>query len=817
MKNPLLATAKDRVVTFDIEAIGLLPDLIEGDINSVHIIHVKDKYTGETFTFFNDFSQRKDAEWLDEYEDGYADGTLEEGVEFLRLSKVMIIQNGFGYDIPAIEKATGKPFKRNHFEATGLEKYPFKTMDTNIMSCLLNPERKVPHQAYAMGRGNVGPHSIEAHGIRIGRYKPDNEDWSHLTQHMIHRVEEDVEIGEDFYDYLWNEDWIPQSKRTNPSTGMNIKQAYWCEMRVANTIARQSLRGFAIDTPFIADMIEELDTKITTTYDAFRPHMPLRLVRSKRKPEKVRSDAMKLPAQAAREWLAEQEVMEFRGASKVTKWDLTKKNGEYTALVTKDFPEARGFMADHKDPLVAGAYTPIEFEEIPLGNRATVKELLYDFGWRGVNYNEKEREHLEDNGELPHPWSGKIDEDSMNRWAETGSVPDWCQGIAEWYILSSRRNQWLNDKDCKYFKENSRWPRQQSGKYECRGMLPRALLHVEGKKFGTISAQDYFEKHGEWPTEGHWRVPAQAFPIGTNTHRMRHRVVVNIPSRGLYGWHMRRAFIAGPDMLILGCDGSGLELRMLSHFMADAVYQDTVLNGDIHTYNQELAGLPTRDMAKTFIYAFLYGSGIPNLAASLGLPEHEMAQSVARFKRMLPKLARLLERVEEAGKKFGYLMAVDGRWGRIRRRQGQLALHTALNVLLQMTGSLTMKWGQVLAEDLAVEAGLIESANDFPIVAHVHDECQMEVAAADVESKTYWVTDWKAEEKAIHIDDEGRMWSAPRKTDNTTEDGQIEVIRRYHPLGEIYAKAIEAAGTKLGLRCPTAGEYMIGESWAETH
>ena len=304
---------------------------------------------------------------------------------------------------------------------------------------------------------------------------------------------------------------------------------------------------------------------------------------------------------------------------------------------------------------------------------------------------------------------------------------------------------------------------------------------------------------------------------------MRHKIVVNIPSRGLYGKQMRQIFIAGPGKMVLGCDGSGLELRMLAHFMNDPAYQEVILSGDIHTHNQNLAGLSKRDYAKTFIYAFLYGSGIPNLARQLGLDIHTVETAVAKFKRDLPKLTSLLERVEAAGKRFGYMLAVDGRWGRIRSKGGDLLLHTALNVLLQMTGSLVMKWGHVFAEDEAVERDCINSVDLFPIVAHVHDEAQMEVPADDVEEVIYTIQpdEWKMEEKKEYYDEQGRMWSAPDVIDQLTDDlGHVAVIkirRRYHPLGEIYAKSITKAGEFLKLRCPTAGEYKIGYSWADTH
>lgn len=66
-----------------------------------------------------------------------------------------------------------------------------------------------------------------------------------------------------------------------------------------------------------------------------------------------------------------------------------------------------------------------------------------------------------------------------------------------------------------------------------------------------------------------------------------------------------RKYIPKGQHVFVGYDGAGLELRMLAHYIGDEAYTAQILDGDIHSYNQTLAGLPTRDSAKTFIYAFL--------------------------------------------------------------------------------------------------------------------------------------------------------------------------------------------------------------------
>lgn len=194
---------------------------------------------------------------------------------------------------------------------------------------------------------------------------------------------------------------------------------------------------------------------------------------------------------------------------------------------------------------------------------------------------------------------------------------------------------------------------------------------------------------------------------------------------------------------------------------------------------------------------------------------------MARFEIELPSLARLKASVSAAGNQYGYLQAPDGHWGRIRMANGELKEHTMLNVLLQMTGSLCMKYAAVRAFFLMrkEKVGLDDDGHPAS-VANVHDELQMEVNADEVSYVTYELksSEWDAEEKKEYIDSEGRMWSAPNIIKgNRKEDETITVERRYHRVGQIIAEAMTWAGEFLKMRIKMAGEYKLGNSWAETH
>ena len=156
-----------------------------------------------------------------------------------------------------------------------------------------------------------------------------------------------------------------------------------------------------------------------------------------------------------------------------------------------------------------------------------------------------------------------------------------------------------------------------------------------------------------------------------------------------------------------------------------------------------------------------------------------------------------------------------------------------LNVLLQMTGSLCMKYAAVKAFAVMRREGVALDADGHPAgVANVHDEIQMEVPEDEVLCLDYELpftlegfenekqavkAVFDTEEKRIHIDSEGRMWSAANLVSVDTGAGVLRCRRRYHRAGHIIADAMTWAGQYLKMRCPMAGEYKIGKSWAETH
>jgi len=239
-----------------------------------------------------------------------------------------------------------------------------------------------------------------------------------------------------------------------------------------------------------------------------------------------------------------------------------------------------------------------------------------------------------------------------------------------------------------------------------------------------------------------------------------------------YGKECRQLFGPGEGYLQVGCDASGLELRCLAHYMArydGGAYAQILLEGDIHTANQEAAGLTTRAEAKRFIYAFLYGAGNQKLGSILKphAPEAEQQRAGKRarekFLKALPALRNLINDVQSAARSRGWLKGLDGRRLYIR------SAHAALNTLLQSAGAIVMKQATVqLWEDLA--AAGFTFGKEVAQLAHIHDEVQLAV-----------------------------------------RPGLEDFV------GETAVEAIRKAGRFFGFRCPLDGEYKVGRNWAETH
>jgi len=250
--------------------------------------------------------------------------------------------------------------------------------------------------------------------------------------------------------------------------------------------------------------------------------------------------------------------------------------------------------------------------------------------------------------------------------------------------------------------------------------------------------------------------------VSTNTFRCAHRKpnLAQVPSDKEF----RELFTASPRHTMVGADLSGIELRMLAHYLGrydGGRYADILLNDDIHQVNADKIGI-TRRQVKTVTYAFLYGAGNEKIGMSydnsLQPKEARKKGSEIReaFVSAIEGLSDLLGAVSNKAAN-GYLLALDG------RRVLVDSPHKALNYLLQCSAGIVAKRWMVIANDA------IHNPHTHQL-AFVHDELQYETPQEDATN-----------------------------------------------LMNLLEKAAELAGEYYDLRCPIAAEAKQGKTWADVH
>lgn len=285
------------------------------------------------------------------------------------------------------------------------------------------------------------------------------------------------------------------------------------------------------------------------------------------------------------------------------------------------------------------------------------------------------------------------------------------------------------------------------------------------------------------------RIYGRVHVTGCRTSRMSH----NSPNLGQvprvsspYGIECRELFGPRKGWYFVGADASGLELRVLGNRLArwdGGAFAAQAIDGDPHSYMMEGTGIHLRDNQKTWTYAKLYGAFPPKLgsvilkdrreAKALGLydgpiPGMKAAPGLGKaseqelMKRM-PALKHLLKACAAADKR-GWIKLLDGRLVK------SVSEHSSLNTLCQGDGAVIMKRAQVHFHQELTRLQLREGY-DYGYCLTVHDEWQTEAVSQPVA----------------------------------------------HTIGEAACAAITRAGEELDMRCPLAGEYKVGMTWADTH
>ena len=276
--------------------------------------------------------------------------------------------------------------------------------------------------------------------------------------------------------------------------------------------------------------------------------------------------------------------------------------------------------------------------------------------------------------------------------------------------------------------------------------------------------------HGKFNGTGAW------------TQRMSHYAPNqgNIPALdSTFGTIMRSCFKAKEGYTLVGVDAKGIQLRVLAHYINDEEFTQALIHGtqeeenDAHSLNALALGFNPkelydvrgraqtgRDIAKTFIYAWLLGAGNTKQAEILGLSLTDAKRRNDSFIQRYPGLQRLkTEDIPRDGQR-GYFVGFDG-----RKVVHPGSAHYVLAGYLQNGEAIVMKlatrWWMQCLRNLRIP---------FTLVNFIHDE---------------WQTECKEKYKYI--------------------------------VATLQKESLKWAGEHLKLNCPMDGNAQFGINWASTH
>jgi DNA polymerase I-like protein with 3'-5' exonuclease and polymerase domains len=296
-----------------------------------------------------------------------------------------------------------------------------------------------------------------------------------------------------------------------------------------------------------------------------------------------------------------------------------------------------------------------------IGNTDTVKSYLGTIGWKPDDWNWKKI-----NGEFIKV-SAKLSDSSLEPLGAVGKA------LMEYYTLRSRKS--ILEGWFEYVDENSRL-------------------------------------HGD------------VFNIGTPTFRQTHKIIANLPSgKAVLGPEFRRLFVTEKGYKLVSADSAACQLRLLAHYMGDDNFTKQVLEGDIHQMNADIIGC-SRNEAKRFIFAYLYGAGAQKLSGYINQSVDQTRKSINKYKKALPRLVSLINKCNAAIEERGFILGLDGRKIMLSPQDR----HKALNYLIQGAEAVVMKYTVNMIHEELARAGI-----DSRILLFYHDEVTYEVKEEQAE------------------------------------------------------------------------------------
>jgi len=551
-------------------------------------------------------------------------------------------------------------------------------------------------------KGSRNPHSLQSWGMRLGVYKGDFHDFENFSDEMVEYWLGDLDTTEALHDhfskYIYDPDW---------------RKSMRAEHDLQVELVRTKYYGFAFDSNKAAFLLERIQQEMKELEEQFQIDFPPKLTLTNTIKYRLKKDG--------------EEMASVKNAR--DKYALVEIDGE--DLMCYDWIDFKpGSPKDRVEALWNAGWKPVDktktfqkFDRLSVGDPygKSVASMSQEF------YDEK-KEHLEFYG-----W--EVSEDNLNTLPD--EAPQGAKALAKWLTLEGRRSslvEWLGQ------------------------------VGEDNRIHGTIN------NIGAWTGRCAHKAPNTA-NIPSAFHGEPKTAVEEVKKN--YDSHLRSCWTVPSGSWLVGTDADGIQLRVLAdylwrYFDADQ-YAQAIMQGkkedetDIHNVNKRALGLnhATRDMAKTFIYAWLLGAGVAKTAQILKVNQRQASQARDNFVKSIDGLAQLKNKLIPAVGEQGYFTGYDGRKVIIPSE------HKALAGILQSAESVLMKHTLLRWTSEARKQGI-----NFKLVGFIHDEYQTEVIGTKEEAEA---------------------------------------------LGKLQADCMLEVGQELGFRIPTPGSYDVGKNWLDTH
>lgn len=638
----------------DAEANGLLTE-----VDLIHCVLFKE-YKKDNWNIFLD-PQREGYEqavkFIQSKGKNFKIRTLEELNEwFVTEPKAVAIHNIFGYDLQLFKKMLGTTY--DMFADPGcmgtINGKQVNIFDTLSMSRTLYPDRPLPRGCPEMVKNPVtgkmkpvGPHGLEAWGMRVANQKVAIEDWRGLPLwKYCDRIIEDVIINEMVWDALMKEiscESMPDDKRFMYKDETDKDQKKYKMINWKNALRRgmltdylmieQEIQGVSFDEEKALKLRDRIDKMMTDIELEVEPKLP--------KKEMSKSAQPTFPSKPFKgdgslsgtgwKWLEKLgyninwEALEFKGApSKPFKAD-----GSLTAAAIKycvehgvedeskmgDFIRAQNVKQQGLVPLppedMARALMDIKEQKMPdimipmrIGNQDDVKKfLIRDAGWVPTIWRTKDATKDQFKKQRPDSEVDLI----VRQYIEDLDQTEYRDLILKSLAITPK--QWSDkEKMFKFFRKKARALPTSPQLKDQQGLCPN-LERVDGEMAKQIvkwlslrNRRSVLDPLKEEKVDTGWlnhprlrvdgKLPARYSGI-TNTGRRKHTIVANVPKpdeKVLLGKEMRELFRASEGKYQVGIDGSNLEGMIAAWGAYDfdgGAYLRIMESGDAHSRNAE--------------------------------------------------------------------------------------------------------------------------------------------------------------------------------------------------------------------------------------